>query len=236
FRKYKKYTVVDYPDTKDLVKIALRVKSSDFLVLKQIFINQEYFSIVTILNKYNIKPSVIIDCGANIGLTSLYLKNQYPLTTIICIEPDRSNVSSIRENILLNNYKGLSVLEKGIWKENKILYLHSDFRDGRDWAYTLNENISPIKIETVTIANLISLFNIREIDFLKIDIEGSEKELFLDKEIENWLSITNVIAIEIHDEFNCRADILSILAQFDFEISYSGELVIGVNKKLRYKQ
>lgn len=41
-----------------------------------------------------------------------------------------------------------------------------------------------------------------------------------------------VVALEIHDEFNCRTNIQNILTKYGFDYTNSGELTIGINKNL----
>lgn len=67
------------------------------------------------------------------------------------------------------------------------------------------------------------------IDILKMDIEGAEKELFAASDL-SFLKHTKCIAIEIHDEFNCRNSIYQRLADYGFTRFNAGELTIGVNR------
>ena len=51
----------------------VRAQTSDLEVLQQVFIERQY------RRKYEVKPpSLIIDCGANIGLSTIYFANEYP--------------------------------------------------------------------------------------------------------------------------------------------------------------
>ena len=71
------------------------------------------------------------------------------------------------------------------------------------------------------------------IDVLKIDIEGSEKQLFSDEVSANaFLSKTKYIAIEIHDELDCRAQIDKCLTLNNFDYFLINGLTIGVNRNL----
>ena len=71
-------------------------------------------------------------------------------------------------------------------------------------------------------------------DILKIDIEGSEKQIFTSPVANfNFLKSTKCIAIEIHDEFDCREEICNILTDYGFVLFNQGELTIGINQKLK---
>ncbi len=75
--------------------------------------------------------------------------------------------------------------------------------------------------------------NFHTIDILKIDIEGSEKEVLTSPKADvSYLAKTKCVAIEIHDEFDCRESIYEVLRQYNFEFFNSGELTIGINQTL----
>jgi hypothetical protein len=67
-----------------------------------------------------------------------------------------------------------------------------------------------------------------------MDIEGSEKQVFTSPSSNlDFLKITKCIALEIHDEFDCRSDIYKVLNDFDFKLFNQGELTIGINQNLK---
>lgn len=63
------------------------------------------------------------------------------------------------------------------------------------------------------------------IDLLKIDIEGSERELFKEPECHRWLPRVRNIAIELHDEIG-KARFLNAMQHYACQMSESGELTI----------
>ena len=67
---------------------------------------------------------------------------------------------------------------------------------------------------------------------MKIDIEGAERFIFDNNNDLSFLKKTKIIAIEIHDEYNIREEIISILKENQFLLLESGELTIGINKSL----
>ena len=102
---------------------------------------------------------------------------------------------------------------------------------GAEWSQNVNsisgEDFNQEKIESITIDDLISNHNLQEIDFLKVDIEGAEAELFSEK--TEWLNNVKVIAIELHDfmKLNSSNNFVKALAKYSsFTHSIKGENII----------
>jgi FkbM family methyltransferase len=213
---------------------SLAQDSSDTQVFDQIIFNEEYRVIIDDLERKNILIKTMIDAGANIGLTSIYFKAYYPDLKIIALEPSKGTFERLSLNIQSNNFSEVILLQKGLW--NKVTRLKEDltFRDGQDWSFRLVEsNETHLALfETTSIPVLMSEYNMDIVDFLKVDIEGGEKDIFDSKSDLSWLNKIKVIAIEIHDEFNCRTQIETTLVNAGFELSFSGELTIGLNTTL----
>ncbi len=225
-----------YSISNKIFKTNLRKDSSDIYVFDQIMINHEYESLVSLIHSNKFAANVIIDLGANIGLTTLYLKNAFPDSKIICLEPDVENYQMLQKNISLNNNNnGVIPINAAIWHEETELQLDKSFRDGKDWSLSFKqiEGKGRVdKINAITLSSIIQSYSILRIDLLKIDIEGAER-FILNKKVDlNFLSITKVIAVEIHDEFNCREDIYAALRESGFVLFNSGELTIGINPNL----
>ncbi len=163
----------------------------DITTLLQIFFAKEY----DIVLKH--APKFIIDCGANIGLSAVYFANKYPSATIIAIEPDKINFDFLRKNC--SCYSNITCLNKAVWSHSTKVTI-VDNNTGNWGLSTIESSDSNLNsIPTVSIEMVMKEFNIPEIDILKIDIEGAEKELFKHN-FQKWLSKTKVMAIELHDD------------------------------------
>lgn len=212
-------------------KFILRRGSSDLMVFKQIFIDEEFKNVVSLIKHYDIKINRILDAGANIGLTSIYLKKYFPLAEVICVEPDNSNQRQLLINLNLNKIKNFKIVKGGVWSHNGWMDIDYSFRDGMEWSRSLmpaeqGEGAIPV----YTIKDLLKRHNWEYIDLLKIDIEGAEKEVFGNVEDLSFLSRTKVVTIEVHDAFKMGGKIMEALQQFDFKIFFSGELMIGIKE------
>ncbi|QSE98442.1 FkbM family methyltransferase [Fulvivirga lutea] len=215
--------------------VVIKRDSSDASVLKQILIDMEYEPVVKLLQNNNIMPDKIIDAGANIGLTTLYLKSIFPDAIVIALEPNKSTFLRMRNNFELNGCLNVISLNIGIWNSNAFLIPDNTFRDGQDWSFRLIESDSKSNqnIEVRSLESLLDEYKWDVVDFLKVDIEGAESKLFENKElVQNWLPRVKAIAIEIHDEFNCKDRILRILSEYQFQVEFCGELSVGVNQRL----
>jgi FkbM family methyltransferase len=208
---------------------------SDFLVFDQVFIDQEYLSVSSLFLNKSLKSHgnfTIIDAGANVGYTSLYLKNHFPHSTILSIEPDDQNFKQLIENISLNSFdNSVFPIQKALLGESGInLSTQKDFRDGKDWAITVEKTDAISNLQSISIIDLIKEYEIKNVDILKIDIEGAERFLFTEENDLSYLKKVKTIIIEIHDEFNCRELINHSLAKNDFMLIDLGESTLGINK------
>ena len=147
-----------------------------------------------LLKKYGsdkLKSKLIIDCGANIGCSSIYFQKIVENSKIIAIEPDKKNYELLKKNF--SEYKGILINSAvANSKENYEILENENKR-----AIRVND-VSDGDNKTVTIKEIIQNYNNDDIHFiLKIDIEGFEKNLF--EKNSNWVFEFDIIIIEIHD-------------------------------------
>lgn len=224
--------VAYYPDFNATIRLRKR-PSSDLNVFAQIYQYDEYKPLVETFRKHfpTDKKLNIIDAGSNIGLTSVYLSRQFPNSSFITIEPDSSNCESVVFNLDTNNIKSAIKIKGGLWSKNTNLKLVNDFRDQKDWSIRVEETDEVGDLKAFSVNYLMKEYQFETIDILKIDIEGSEKEVFTGANADvSFLAQTKCIALEIHDEFDCREDIYKILKDYNFKFFESGELTIGINQ------
>ncbi len=116
---------------------------------------------------------VILDCGANIGISVLNYKRQFPGAKIIAFEPDPQIVPILRRNLERNGAADVVVVEAAVWirqGESKF------FCEGADGSKLImdDESVSTSAVvKTVDLADFIS----GPIDLIKMDIEGAEFEV-----------------------------------------------------------
>jgi FkbM family methyltransferase len=153
----------------------------------------------------------IIDCGANIGIGTLYLKQRHPDSTILAFEPDDTNFALLDRNIRDSGFEGITLRKEAVWKEEGAI----DFSLDANMGSRIEEEGTggTRKVRCVRLRDHID----RKVDFLKIDIEGAEYEVL--KDIEEVLHNVDNIFLEYHGDFDQGgelAEITAILARNGF--------------------
>ncbi|WP_181881453.1 FkbM family methyltransferase [Helicobacter sp. MIT 99-5507] len=123
------------------------------------------------------KGDYVIDGGACCGDTALYFANLVGESgKVFAFEFIEDNIKLFNKNLKMNSHINNIVLVK------HPLYADSDtFVDsiGSGSSATINFNSSNSKIKTLSIDDFVKNNNISKIDFIKLDIEGSEFDTLL---------------------------------------------------------
>ena len=209
-----------------------RRAGSDSLVFDLVIMNEEYRPALDLFLLNNIPLKSFLDLGSNIGLVSVYVKKLFPEAEIIALEPDKNNYAMMLKNFAANGLSKITPLMAGVSKRDCFLLMDEGIRDKRDWAISFKEVEYPTEIESYSVTSLLSKYSLNEIDFIKMDVEGAEKEIFAVDADLSFLDKVKVMAIEIHDEFNTRSDIYQVLKEHGFFIFNSGETTIAVKRNL----
>jgi len=164
------------------------------------------------------KPNpLIIDCGSNIGLSILYLKQLYPKSKIIGFEADPTVYKTLQANLQSFGYDDVEIYNKALWKEETTLEFSVEGADGGRVAQNEGESFNGrVKVPAVCLSNYLT----QPVDFLKLDIEGAETEVI--KECADYLHKVKNLFVEYHsfwEQPQTINEILSILKDADFRVS-----------------
>jgi FkbM family methyltransferase len=181
----------------------LRPGTSDWSVMEQIFLNDEYgFSSwpeheEAISAHYRaitqqLKVPVIVDCGANIGLSAIWFATKFPRARIYAIEPEPGNFEILTRN--LAPVENAVPLQAAISDRDTRASLVNVYDE--PWAWQIQESELG-EIRTVTIPALLGCCPDGEPLIVKFDIEGSELELF--RSNAAWVERVPLIVFELHD-------------------------------------
>ena len=204
-----------------------RARTSDIDVFKHIYVLREYAFLDEMEN-----PGLIIDCGANVGMSTSYFLGRCPEARVIAIEPDPGNYQQLMHNTA--NYSDrVTGIQAGVWsKQAGLKFVDAPFGDGRAWAICVEEALpgEPVDINAVSIPQILADEPAdQRISLWKIDIEGAELSLFSEN-AEEWLGRVDNLVIELHGP-ECEKVFYDAIKPFDFEVIPSGGVVICKAKK-----
>jgi FkbM family methyltransferase len=150
---------------------------------------------------------IILDCGANMGVSALYFSKQFPNAKIIAFEPDESVLPFLEKNIQSQNLQNVELHKKGVWTEETELSFYTDNGLGGRTGIEYNNQI-PTKIKTVRLKDFLN----EPIAMLKIDIEGAEFDVI--KDCEEKLHNVQHVFLEYHSFYNEEQHLEAILSIF----------------------
>jgi FkbM family methyltransferase len=136
---------------------------------REIFVDESYWF------KCKTDEPLILDCGANVGLSSYFFKSLYPNATVKAFEADPSIFQFLKSNINANLPSGsVECINKAIWVDDAGISFNPEGADGGSITKT---EPGKLHVDSVRLRDLLVS---ERIDFLKIDIEGAEYEVLLD--------------------------------------------------------
>jgi len=220
------------------VEVALRVPdcdSSDTRVFEQVFLMKDYAQVLEWFSDVSPGKEIktILDIGANIGCSALFFCIQLPAPDIFCLEPEESNYTRLLLNISLNPGRQIRCHRAALWTHPGDLYCSHDFRDGKEWGSRFVEATSDDKpdqkVSAIDINELAEKAGFAQVDFLKVDIEGAEADLFRTQLFQDFLAKKVCrVAVEVHEEFIKIDEVRSILNSLGFQTKTISEFACGI--------
>ena len=204
-------------------------------ILHEVFLSMDYY-----VSLNTDKPN-IIDCGANVGITTLFFKYLYPKSKILAIEPSPSTFKFLEKNIRYNNISNVSLLNYAVSNsEGEVSFFNSSYKPGgstmvedvyRDKKSSGNVYFEEIKVKSIKLSDYIK----EKVHLLKMDIEGAEGLVFADLDDNKIFDYIENIVFEYHynkkNKNNTLSDIIEILERNGYDIYiYSSGFSVNLDK------
>lgn len=117
---------------------------------------------------------VIFDIGAFSGTQTVYWSRMVgPTGKVVCFEPDKKSYSILCKNLNHHNCKNVTALEIGVYDRDGEL----SFSGGGEMGAKIIENGSGNSIKVNKLETIFKQMGLEKLDFIKMDIEGSEIEV-----------------------------------------------------------
>lgn len=157
----------------------------------------------------------ILDCGANVGLASLYFKRRFPGARVTAFEADPAIAEVLRGNLRRNGCADVEVVEAAVWTgEGTVEFCREGADSGtiQDFA----SGLSGVRARVPSV-RLKRFLEAEPVDLLKLDIEGAEVAVLLD--CREALGRIRALVLDLHEfDMNRRntAKVLGILTEAGF--------------------
>ena len=169
----------------------LRPGTTDLQVFQKVVIDEEYAP------PENLQATGILDAGAYIGLSTLYLHHLFPDADILAIEPDPQNYQLLEKNT--HGVAGIRLLKGALWSGSSSCVFQAD--PSQPWASRVvtepSEQGRPVR--SIALREVEGILG-KPLEFIKMDIEGAEEAAF--REVSDRLAETlKAMVIEFHERF-----------------------------------
>ena len=202
----------------------------------------------------NLENGIILDVGAHVGDETELYQNYFSGSKIFCFEPFSESCDYLKRRFI--NDSNINVVETalGIKDETRPLYvskfsnLNSLQRPNeRAWGFTDKKSVD---VETTTIDHFCNKNDIKHIDILKLDVQGSELDVLLGSKTILEKGNISLVYVEwqvvpLYENHHKYYKIAEFLAGFEYEFfnlynineARSGQIrwgdAIYTSKKLR---
>ena len=129
---------------------------------------------------------MILDAGANCGFASILFALLFPKAKIVALEPSPDNFQALIQNVDMASLNSRIEAKKiGLWYRTSYLSLQMKGKDIKDMKQERSKwsvRVSETRDKTATVGMSIDRIKVdsayNEFDYVKIDIEGAENEVF----------------------------------------------------------
>ena len=180
--------------------VLVRLGSSDWYCLEEVFLQGEYDMVVEHLARDGAPPiKTIVDLGANVGMSVRFWREAFPQARIVAVEPDSANIAMAARNVAEGHAEGtepadVTFLEACVAAHPGKVYLD---RSASEYAFRMSDQANGATVEAITVPQVLERGEVQgQVDLLKCDIEGAEAQVFAD--CSAWIRRVNNLVIEIH--------------------------------------
>jgi FkbM family methyltransferase len=175
-----------------------------YAFLREFFVRQIYFR-----EFKQLRFDACLDLGCNIGVVTSLLKQMAgPQGRVVGIDPLTYPGNSFRSRAVVT--PGITIHQGVLCGES--LRHDPAALDAMCVPYGFDANLA------ITVEELIQLYGLKHIDFLKMDIEGAEFDIFRDS--VHWLDGVDNLAMEVHNTVGNPEAIIQRLQQQGFRVKW----------------
>jgi FkbM family methyltransferase len=137
----------------------------------------------------------ILDCGANVGMASLFFKRRYPAARVTAYEADPALFAITKANLTANGAGDVDTVNAAVWTSNGRVTFRAEGSDSGMIDGLAGGVVGPaVDVPSLRLRDVIAG---EQIDLLKLDIEGAEDSVLAD--CESVLHRVHAIVMDLHE-------------------------------------
>jgi FkbM family methyltransferase len=186
------------------------------------------FEEIYLRRHYPFRPTearpLVIDCGANIGIATMFFKAVAPDARVLAFEPEPTAFRLLEENIARNGITGVNCLPVALAADEgrAMLRVYQPAHGGATLRLAEGAGWPETEVATARLSTYIT----EPVEFLKLDVEGAEVEIIEELAEADVLKRIATVAIEHHP--NGADDLPRLLASlaasgFDYRIATTND-------------
>jgi FkbM family methyltransferase len=197
------------------IRIMVRPHTDDLMIVKSNWVTHHYMRDFIPIKK----DSIVMDVGAHIGSFTVLAAKM--ACKVLAFEPAPSNYEMLKKNVELNGLKNTLIFEMAVSGVSgyQEIFIYDDVSSGTHSLYQKGKtSVAKKWIQTISIEDIIKQESLPRIDFLKLDCEGAEHDIFKNMSEETAAKIRG-IAMETHPvDLKSSIDIQFRLKELGFEV------------------
>jgi len=256
WQKIKGYPNLHLPSSKAKIskipfyeyKVYIRPSASDLERISEfsenVYLSESYLYSATVKSN----PTVLLDLGANIGLSTLSLLIKFPsITKVIGIEAEKENFGVLKQNYeyWASNFSevefipifGIASNKQNKFFDQNILSTEGKYTTSAVFRFTPNKKNTNNNntVKTFCVNDFIKKNTADNENIIcKLDIEGGEEYLLEDN--TDWISNVSFLTVELHDRFDkslitSSVNLLKLLSKYDFAVHPQKDILHCYSRK-----
>ena len=175
------------------LQLDYKVCKDSMRILEDIFVRNEYAQGFPFGQE-----ATVLDLGAHYGFFSLWANQNLDANSkIYAVEPSTNNFKLLKNHLHRNNAGNVICLNEAVSSCETIQYLQAENHSAN--YHLISEKLDMSEsVNCLSLSSLVQKNDISKIEFLKMDVEGSEYEIILNTPKATF-DIIETISLEFHD-------------------------------------
>lgn len=166
------------------------IRRGDIFTVAEIFFDREY----AIRSPVPATP-VVVDCGANVGLSPIWFLASYPGARVHAIEPEPENFRLLTLNV--GGRPDVVLTQAAVTRESGTIALSVAEHGALHSVKDTRVGDQTVDVPAINLADYCRGKSIDHIDILKLDIEGSELDVL--ESLGDLLFRVRIVVGELHE-------------------------------------